>query len=269
MKNSIPAKQWDENLQFLKQLRKTIAELPVCNHPAIELLNGGYLDKQRLTLIHLEYRHAIVQIFTDALLKAQFLTKQLEPKLHSGAKMYPRVLLSLNILDEFGFRPGLDKDNYYLGNPEYAHYPLYEDLLNDYGLTELDRRNYKPSKFADQVRSFLESSYDSYINVVALLAVAEEEVILFSPPLRQATKFVNIDVEGGGYYHVHGVSTDETSEAADDDHEDDLWFALAQAITKDDYESLTKLCIDYCALWNEFWDAQIADVQFIEEKKLA
>jgi hypothetical protein len=33
--------------------------VPVCNHPAIELLNGGYLDKQRLTLIHLEYRHAI------------------------------------------------------------------------------------------------------------------------------------------------------------------------------------------------------------------
>lgn len=180
MKNSIPAKQWDENLQFLQQLRKTIAELPVCKHPAIELLNSGYLDKTTLTHIHLEYRHAIVQIFTDALLQAQFLTKQLEPKLHSGAKMFPRVLLSLNILDEFGFRPGLDKDNYYLGNPEYAHYPLYEDLLNDYGLTELDRRNYKPSKFADQVRSFLESSYDSYIKVVALLAVAEEEVILLA-----------------------------------------------------------------------------------------
>ena len=48
-----------------------------------------------------------------------------------------------------------------------------------------------------------------------------------------------------------------------------FWFALAQAITKDDYESLTQLCLDYCALWTEFWDAQIADVQFIEEKKLA
>lgn len=269
MRNSIPAKQWDENLKFLKQLRNKIAELPVCKHPAIEILNHGYLDKSTLTHIHLEYRHAIVQIFTDALLQAQFQTKQLEPKLHSGAKMFPRVLLSLNVLDEFGFRPGLGKDNYYLGNPEYAHYPLYEDLLNDYGLTEADRRNYKPSKAADQVRSFLESSYDSYINVVALLAVAEEEVILFSPPLREATKFVNIDVEGGGYYHVHGVSTDETSEAADDDHQDDLWFTLAQAITKDDYEGLTKLCIDYCALWNEFWDVQIADVHFIEEKKLA
>lgn len=126
----------------------------------------------------MEYRHAIVQVFTDALLMAQFQTKQLEPKLHSGAKMFPRVLLSLNILDEFGFRPGTDQDNYYLGNPEYAHYPLYEDLLNDYGLNEQDRRSYHPSKIADQVRTFLESSYDSYIKVVALLAVAEEEVIL-------------------------------------------------------------------------------------------
>ena len=94
--------------------------------------------------------------------------------------MFPRVLLSLNVLDEFGFRPGTDPDNYYLGNPEYAHYPLYEDLLNDYGLSEKDRREYQPSKIADQVRNFLESSYDSYIKVVALLAVAEEEVILLA-----------------------------------------------------------------------------------------
>ncbi|MDC4670665.1 iron-containing redox enzyme family protein [Acinetobacter baumannii] len=269
MKNSIPTEQWEENLKFLKQLRARIAELPVCNHPAIEVLNNGLLDKFTLTRIHLEYRHAIVQIFTDALLMAQFQTKQLEPKLHSGAKMFPRVLLSLNVLDEFGFRPGTDPDNYYLGNPEYAHYPLYEDLLNDYDLSEKDRREYQPSKIADQVRNFLESSYDSYIKVVALLAVAEEEVILFSPPLREATKAIGIDVEGGGYYHVHGVSTDETSEAADDDHEDDLWFALAQAITKEDYESLTTLCMDYCALWNEFWNAQIADIHYLEAKKLA
>ncbi|AJB46799.1 iron-containing redox enzyme family protein [Acinetobacter baumannii] len=269
MRNSIPAEQWEENLLFLQQLRNKIAALPVCKHPAIELLNNGKIDKASLTKIHLEYRHAIVQIFTDALLMAQFQTKQLEPSLPSGSKMFPRVLLSLNILDEFGFRPGLDSEGYYLGNPEYAHYPLYEDLLNDYGLSEQDRRNFQPSQIADKVRTFLESSYDSYINVVALLAVAEEEVILFSPPLREATKAVGIDIEGGGYYHVHGVSTDETSEAADDDHEDDLWFALAQAITKDNYESLTTLCIEYCDLWNKFWDKQVADLSYIEEKKLA
>ena len=54
-----------------------------------------------------------MQTFTDALLMAQFQTKQLEPRLHAGAKMFPRFLLSLNIFDEFGFRPGLDKDGYY------------------------------------------------------------------------------------------------------------------------------------------------------------
>ncbi|HFF4892192.1 TPA: hypothetical protein ACGDLT_003600, partial [Acinetobacter baumannii] len=34
-------------------------------------------------------------------------------------------------------------------------------------------------------------------------------------------------------------------------------------------ESLTTLCMDYCALWNEFWDAQIADIHYLEAKKLA
>ncbi len=59
--------------------------------------------------------------------------------------------------------------------------------------------------------------------------MAEEEVILLSPLLREATKAIGVDVEGGGYYHVRRVSTDETSEVADDDHEDDLWFALTQS----------------------------------------
>ncbi|MFH4180620.1 hypothetical protein WDA55_21450, partial [Acinetobacter baumannii] len=67
MRNSIPAEQWEENLLFLQQLRNKIAALPVCKHPAIELLNNGKIDKASLTKIHLEYRHAIVQIFTDAL----------------------------------------------------------------------------------------------------------------------------------------------------------------------------------------------------------
>lgn len=106
---------------------------PVSHHPAIETLNNGEINKENLKRIHLEYRHAIVQTFTDALLMAQYQTKQLEPRLHAGAKMFPRCLLSLNIFDEFGFRPGTDKDGYYQGNPEYAHYPLFEDVLDDFG----------------------------------------------------------------------------------------------------------------------------------------
>ncbi len=154
MKQSISAELWDKNLNFLTQLRAKIAQHPVSHHPAIETLNNGEINKENLKRIHLEYRHAIVQTFTDALLMAQYQTKQLEPRLHAGAKMFPRFLLSLNIFDEFGFRPGADRDGYYQGNPEYAHYPLFEDVLNDFGVTEEERRSYKPTSIAHQVRVF-------------------------------------------------------------------------------------------------------------------
>ncbi len=67
--------------------------------------------------------------------------------------------------------------------------------MNDFGVTEEERRNYKPTEIAHQVRDFLENSYNDYKAVSALLAVAEEEVILYSPPLRKATCAVGIDVE--------------------------------------------------------------------------
>lgn len=94
------------------------------------------------------------------------------------------------------------------------------------------------------------------MSVAALLAVAEEEVILFSPPLRRATGAVGLDVEGG-YYNVHGTSEDESAEAADDDHEDDLWYVLAQAMTPDRQTEIRAQCLKYCDLWNEFWSLQM------------
>lgn len=267
MKNSISAELWNKNLNFLHTLRAEISNHPVSKHPAIQLLNDGLIDKETLKHIHLEYRHAIVQVFTDALLMAQFQTKQLEPRLLSGSKMYARFLLNLNILDEFGFRPALDKEGYYSGNPEYAHYPLFEDVLNDFELSQSERNDYQPSLIAQKVRIYLENSFSHYQSIAALLAVAEEEVILFSPALRQATKAVGFNVDSG-YYFVHGVSQDETAEAADDDHEDDLWFVLAQACVESDYEAIRQSCLAYCDLWQQFWDEQIS-YQFETFKKLA
>ncbi len=198
----------------------------------------------------------------------QFQTKQLEPRLESGSKMFPRFLLTLNILDEFGYRPGLDEEGYYSGNPEYAHYPLFEDVLNDFELSQSERNEYKPSLISHKVRAYLENSFNDYKAIAALLAVAEEEVILFSPALRHATHAVGFDVDSG-YYFVHGVSDDTTAEAADDDHEDDLWLILAQACTENDYDYIRKICFEYCNLWQQFWDKQIDNLQYEPYKKLA
>lgn len=256
MRASIPHELWERNAAFVESLRSLIAAHPVTRHPAIGLLNEGQLDAAAMRTIHLEYRHAIVQIFTDALLAAQLQSRQLEPRLHPGAKLAPRFLITLNDLDEFGFRPGLDSEGYYRGNPAYAHYPLFEQVLDDYGISAKDRATYAPSRISHSVREYLEQSYGNYLDVTILLAAAEEEVILFSPPLREATRALGIDVNDG-YYYVHGVSEDETAEAADDDHENDLWLILTQALTPDQYQRVQLLCLRYCDLWEQFWTAQM------------
>ncbi|WP_218156322.1 hypothetical protein [Dyella sp. OK004] len=260
MRASIPDDAWRRNAAFVENLRHLIAHHPVARHRAIGVLNSGALDRATMRAIHLEYRHAIVQIFTDALLAAQLQTRQLEPRLHPGAKLAPRFLITLNDLDEFGFRPGFDADGYYRGNPSYAHYPLFERVLDDYGITAQARQSYVPSSIARAVREFLEQSYGNYLDVTVLLAAAEEEVILFSPPLREATRALGINVNDG-YYYVHGISEDASAEAADDDHENDLWLILTQALTPDQYQRVQQICMRYCDLWEQFWTAQLERLQ--------
>jgi len=72
-------------------------------------------------------------------------------------------------------------------------------------------------------------------------------VILFSPPLRGATRSLGIRVDDG-YYFVHGTTADDTAEAADDDHEDDLWLILTQALTPELYVQVREECLAYCDL---------------------
>jgi hypothetical protein len=256
MRNSLSATTWDTNADFITELRAAIRQHPVASHPAIAALDSGTLSLAAMRHIHLEYRHAIVQTFTDALLMAQHLSHRLEPRLPPGAKMPARFLLTLNDLDEFGFRPGTDSFGYYAGNPAYAHYPLFEAVCDDLGLSVSQRTEHAPSPIAQEVRTYLEAAYTDYDAVVALLAVAEEEVILFSPPLRQATRALGIDVTTG-YYHVHGVSSDATAEAADDAHEDDLWIILNQALEPRRYAAVRAMCLHYCDLWAEFWTEQL------------
>ncbi len=45
-----------------------------------------------------------------------------------------------------GFDLGPTKTVIIKGNPEYAHYPLFEDVLDDFGVTEKSRRSYQPTE---------------------------------------------------------------------------------------------------------------------------
>jgi hypothetical protein len=267
MKESVPAYLWSENEKFIVNLRSSLTHHPVATHPVIAALNQGAFNQEQMKRIHLEYRHAIVQIFTDALLMAQCQTRQLEQRLKPGSKMYARFLITLNDLDEFGFQPGLDQYGYYRGNPHNAHYPLFERVLDELGISLEERQGYIPTQIATQVRKCLEDTYNDLSSVASLLAVAEEEVVLFSAPLRENTKAVGINVSTG-YYVCHGTSDDVQAEANDDTHEDDLWYVLMQAITPAQYDDIAKLCLKYCDLWVEFWDAQMSLLGNYSDSKL-
>jgi len=256
LKASVPATLWSENEKFITKLRASLKTHSVATHPAIEALNKGCFSKEQIKLIHLDYRHAIVQIFTDALLMAQYQSRQVEPRLLPGSKMYGRFLLTLNDLDEFGFQPGLDKYGYYRGNPYNAHYPLFERVLDALGISHQERLEYVPTRIAHQVRKYLEQTYHDFSSVTSLLAIAEEEVVLFSAPLRENTRAVGVNVDSG-YYFCHGTTLDMQADANDDDHEDDLWYVLMQALTPAQYDDIAKLCNRYCDLWVEFWNTQM------------
>ncbi|MBE9061600.1 hypothetical protein [cf. Phormidesmis sp. LEGE 11477] len=256
LRGSVSNERWEQNSKFLNRLRQRIGRHPVTQHPAIEALNNSKFDLEAIRQIHLEYRHAIVQIFTDALLMAQVQTKQLEPDLESGVKMYARFLLTLNTLDEFGFKPGVDSAGYYRGSALGAHYPLYEEVLDELGIGRIEREQYQPSEVSCKLRSFLESSYKDLSEVVSLLAAGERVVVLFSAPLRENAKTVGVDTSKG-YYMVHGASDDDESEGDDDTHEDDLWYVLMQSLSSDQYANVEAMCEEYCNLWVHFWDAQM------------
>lgn len=254
---SVSKEVWMENEAFTDILREKVQSNTLAKHPIIEILNRGDLSKACLQEIHLEYREAIVKVFTDALCMAIAQTRQLEPRLPPGSKIPPRFLLTLNTLDEFGFLPGLDAEGYYKGNPDYAHYPLFEDVLGALGIDDAERRSFVASQEAVNTREYLESHFHKYHHILLLLAIAETQVIIFSPPLKAAVELEGINITSG-YYNVHGTTYDKESDGADDDHEDDLWASLNQALMPADYDEMGRVSSGYLTLWNRFWDKQMA-----------
>lgn len=252
LKSVTSPEQWFQNGLFINDLKARVFAHPLFKSHALAMLNEGEANLSLVKRIHLDYRFAIVKIFTDALLMAQFLARDIEDCLPPPSKIAPRFLLTLNLLDEIGFSPNQANSDYYQGNVGRAHYPLYEDVLDQLGISLDEREAYKASQPAVKLKIKLENTYQDYLSVIALLAIAEQQVIAFSPALKRSLIHLGVDVSEG-YYHVHGASTDTSLSAADDDHENDLWLLLQQSLTREDLPRIESLCLSYCDLWMDFW----------------
>lgn len=246
--------RFSKNAAFILKLRKKINDHSLSKNPTRSFMLRGGFDLEGIKKIHLEYRYAIVQPFTDALCAAQFRAYQLEDKglCPPGGKLVPRFLLNLNCLDEFGFAPACNDLNYYTGNPKYAHYPLFEDVMKKIGVKPSEYNDFIPSQEGLKARTLLLSSFEKFEEVITLLAVGEIQVILFSNALKVNTQETGVDVSQG-YYQVHGTEALGDINAHDDDHENDCWAILASAITEHDYKRIETLAMNYINVWDKFW----------------
>jgi hypothetical protein len=250
--------QWEKNLSEVSLIKQTLSAHKVFKNPCIHYFQKNQTALETIKKIHLDYRCAIVQIFTDALLAAAYQSKQLEEtfNLPAGIKMIPRFLLTPNFQDEFGI---YIKNNHLAGSPLHAHYPLFENVLKDLQVTTQEKLSFTPSSSAKELRAFLESHYQDFLNIVALLAAAELQVVIFSPILKNMLDLNHIDT-ATGYYFVHGASTETGGLACDDEHADDLWRCLALAINFRSSSEIETVLTHYLDLWDDFWTHQLSRV---------
>ena len=248
LRQSISHKDWLGNSKEVESIKNKIEQHQLFNHSIIEKLNQSELSLPHVQFIHLEYQHSIVEIFTDALLMAQFQAKQLDEKIVSSIKMQSRFLLSLNIIDEFGLSQGKQGNITSLN----AHFCLYKKVLVDLGISPQDELNHQYTDESQNLRNYLESAYESYPMLILLLAVAEQQVIAFSSALKNAVEHLGVDIKDG-YYYVHGTTEEDTKNASDDLHENDLWLLLTHSLHLSSVPDLKQAALDYCNYWDSFW----------------
>lgn len=248
---SVGQEKWNENMHFLEGLISMVKNHKINQHTIVNSMQSCEYSLQEMQTMHMEYR-AIVHIFTDALLMAQYLSKKVENVMKPGSKAYARFLLTLNTLDEFGFYYKIGEPCNFQGTPQRSHLILFENLMSDMSITDEDRQVFVPSAITQKLKDYFLDAYDDYPLLLTLLAVAEEIVMIFSPVMRINTGALGIPVEKG-YYQVHGVSDDEENNACDDFHQNDLWLILAQGAGGYDQEALIENTETFINLWEEFW----------------
>lgn len=171
------------------------------------------------------------------------------------AKMSSRFLLALNILDEFGFRPGTSSVNdYFRGDPAASHPILFDDVIRALGGNP--EGDYSPTEIARTIRSYYESCYHDYIALLTLVGVTEEEAMVYSPAMRAASRHAGVDVDTG-YYIVHGTTDDMDLNAADDYHQQDIWEILATSMIDSDHATVERVAFEVADLWDQFWSLHL------------
>jgi len=251
VRHSVPDHLWEENERFSDLLLTTVHQHRITRHPIIAQLDGGQHDQAAQSFFHLEFGHAFAQIFTDALVQAMFTCAQLEPRLGALGKVAARFLLQLNLLDELGFQPNSDTASDYAGNPYLSHYLQFDATLRQLGISVEEQRAFRPSAAAVACRRTFEDTYSDHLPLSCVLAISETVFTKFCGPWAKSVgKGTQIDVSKG-YHNIH---VEHDGKFIDDDHSEDAWYVLRQALVPERYDEVVTRAKASLDTWAVFLD---------------
>jgi len=252
VRESVDADTWRRNEAFTQQLVGAIRAHRLYRHPLIGAFERNELTLEAMVITHLEVRAAFAEIFTDALIRLMQTTSTLERKLGARAKMAARFLIQLNLLDELGYRPNTAREAAFSGHPGYSHYWQLADTLEALGVSEESWTRQVPAPESVVTRKTLEDNYDDHLRLAVVLATIETVFVPYYKPWAQNTLHVCKTNISEGYHSVH--VEDDSGKSLDDDHGEDSWYVVRQALAPDRYSEVEALTMHVLDTWASFID---------------
>lgn len=246
---SLPAERWSANEAFTRALCEELEQHRFARHPLIAEMSAGHVDPDWLRNFYLDTVHAVSGRFMEYVLQAVVNCSQAETQVGLRGVAAARFLMQINAIDELGFTPG-SADGGFCGDPAKAHVAQLYDVLEQMGISEAQVRGHAASAPARAMAEVLEANRHDHLRLATLLAAYESTLAAWSNAWADATRAATtVDVDEG--YHAIHVE-DEHGDAVDDDHSEDSWHVVRQALTtqrQDEVRELALHLMDTCAAY--------------------
>lgn len=253
IEQSVQAELWRKNRAFTDKLAQLILSHRLYSHDIITAWKAHQFSLESIQKVHLETRHGLINPFMDSLLKMMVTSGQVEHELGPEAKVAARFLILLNIIDETGFAPTSKTGEMFNGHPLNAHYSRLTECMDQLGLP--------PEIWADHIylpetlacKATLEDNQNDHLRLAVVLACIETVFMPYYGPWAQNTMKVCPAVNVVGGYHTIHIEEDD-GHHIDDDHSEDSWYIVRQALQTDRYNEIEQLVRETLDIWAALMD---------------
>jgi hypothetical protein len=252
VRNSLPAQRWQANEAFTRTLCRELEQHRFARHPLIGEMGHGPVPFDWLRNFYLDTVQAVSGPFMEYVLQAVVNCSQVQDQVGLRGVAAARFLMSINAMDELGFEPG-SADGGFLGDPARAHAVQLFDTMEQMGITQEDVRDHGASPPARAMAAMLERNRHDHLRLAVVLAAYESTLAPWSGAWAEATRnATSVDVDRG--YHAIHVE-DEHGDAVDDEHSEDSWHIVRQALgpgREAEVRALALELMDVCATYVDY-----------------